>query len=268
MERADVALTDMMRHEFQNAALLAEPSGVPPTSFNPDLAGKLVVTPDMPPAAVEQYRRLAATLHHAQAQSELKAVMVTSAVPDEGKTLTAANLGLTLSESYRRRVLLIDADLRRPSLYDVFQLPNVAGLSEWLKAPGCRTLTPVPISDRLAVLPAGRPDADPMSSLTSERMRQLLADARKLFDWVIIDTPPVGLLTDAKLLVTSVDGVLLVIRANRTPCELIQSAVQALGPNRLLGVVLNQIDAGRNGSQYGYAGYYAGYGRSARDTRR
>ena len=83
--------------------------------------------PETPSAAVEQYRKLAATLHLANVEQELKVIMVTSAVPGDGKTLTAANLALTLSESYRRRVLLVDADLRRPSLYDIFQLPNMVG---------------------------------------------------------------------------------------------------------------------------------------------
>jgi protein-tyrosine kinase len=246
--------------------LLSEVSGTRFTSFNPRLEGKLVVTPEMTPAAVEQYRRLAATLHHAQVERDLKVIMVTSAVPGEGKTLTAANLGLTLSESYRRRVLLIDADLRRPSLYEVFQLPNISGLSDWLKAPTRRKLTPVYISDHLAFLPAGRPDSDPMSGLTSDRMRHLLEDARTMFDWVIIDTPPVGLLTDANLLVNRVDGVLVVIRADRTPCELIQGAVQALGSDRLLGAVLNQTEEGLGRRRNGYYGGY-GYGRSAREDR-
>ena len=82
--------------------------------------------PQADPASREQYRRLAATLHHAQAEHGLKVVMVASAVPGEGKTLTATNLALTLSESYQRRVLLIDADLRRPSLHDDVQVPNTA----------------------------------------------------------------------------------------------------------------------------------------------
>ena len=84
--------------------------------------------------AVEQYRRLAATLHGLQAERGLKTLMVTSTLPEEGKTLTIANLALTLSESYKRRVLLIDADLRRPSIHEVFGLPNQSGLTEGLRA--------------------------------------------------------------------------------------------------------------------------------------
>jgi capsular exopolysaccharide synthesis family protein len=205
-------------------------------------------------AAVEQYRKLAATLHLSHIQRELKVIMVTSAVPGDGKTLTAVNLALTLSGSYRRRVLLIDADLRRPALSDVFQLPSVVGLTGWLKGPSPRKLSVIKVSDQLALLPAGQPDPDPISGLTSERMRRLLKDAATSFDWVILDTPPIGLLTDANLLGEMVDGALLVVRAKVTPYALIQRAVQALGRDRLLGVVMNCTDEGI--TQHAYCDYY------------
>src|SRR5215211_470254 len=95
---------------------------------------RLVVHPNAEPVAVEQYRRLAAVLHQTQVERGIKVVMVASAKAAEGKTLTAANLALTLSESYGRRVVLIDADLRRPALSRLFQLPNGSGLSENLRA--------------------------------------------------------------------------------------------------------------------------------------
>ncbi len=99
-----------------------------------ELEGKLVVSSQTAPVAVEQYRRLAATLHQLQTERGLKMLLVTSTVPEEGKTLTVANLALTLSESYKRRVLLIDADLRRPSIHEVFGLPNLTGLTDCLRA--------------------------------------------------------------------------------------------------------------------------------------
>ena len=98
---------------------------------------RLVIHQDADAIAIEQYRRLAAVLHQAQVDIGTKVIMVASAQPSEGKTLTAANLALTLSESYKRRVLLIDADLRRPALSRLFQLPNRSGLSEDLRSTGC-----------------------------------------------------------------------------------------------------------------------------------
>jgi capsular exopolysaccharide synthesis family protein len=179
--------------------------------------------------------------------------MVASTLAREGKTLTAANLALTLSESYRRSVLVIDADLRRPSMHDVFQVPNMSGLSDRLKAEGGCTLRVIEISPRLSLLPAGQPDADPMGALTSDAMADLLRQAGSSYDWVVIDTPPVGLMPDAKILAAMVDVAMLVIAAGQTPYHLLQKAVEAIGPERILGVVLNKVadEAVPAGSYYG-----------------
>jgi capsular exopolysaccharide synthesis family protein len=222
-------------------------------AFGAKYAEKLVVSSAVPQAIRENYRRLAATLHHAQAETGLKTLMVTSAMPEEGKTLTATNIALTLSESYQRRVLLIDADLRRPALADVFQLPNVFGLNEVLTSVQERRVSLTQVSRHLSVLTSGAPDQDPMRALTSERMQRLLKEAAAGFDWVIIDTPPIGILTDAKLLSAMVDGALLVIRAGKTPARLVQKAVEAIGRTRIVGVVLNRANLGpdgRTGSYY------------------
>jgi protein-tyrosine kinase len=218
------------------------------------LTEKVVV--DMRTNAVsrEQYRRLAAILHDAQGTSNLGVIMVASAHAGEGKTLTAANLALTFSESYQRRVLLIDADLRRPALDGLFRLNTVTGLSDGLGNPEAK-LVVRQVSSRLAVLPAGRPSADPMAGLTSGRMRQLLAEARSAFDWVIVDTPPLGLLPDAHLLASMVDGAVLVIRAGATPHAAIKRAVDAVGRTRILGVVLNGADASPTEGYYNQYGY-------------
>ncbi len=229
--------------------------------FDRVVAEKLVVTPNISNASVEQYRKLAATLHHAQADRGIKTVLVASAVAGEGKTLTSTNLALTFSESYKREVLLIDADLRRPSLHDVFQIPNVSGLTDGLNAAAERKLSIVQVSPRLSVLTAGKPDPDPMGNLTSPRMRRILDEAAERFDWVIIDTPPVGIMTDANLLAAMVDAALLVVNAGRTPYDVIQKAVQALGRDKVMGVVLNCVDTDAMSEDYAYSykGYY-GYG--------
>jgi capsular exopolysaccharide synthesis family protein len=226
--------------------------------FGRRFAEKVVVSPATPSAVRENYRRLAATLHHAQAENGLKTLMVTSAVPEEGKTLTATNLALTLSESYQRRVLLIDADLRRPALAEVFQIPNVFGLHEALTSAQERQVSVIQVSRQLAVLTAGSPNPDPMSSLTSERMQRLLAEAAAGFDWVVIDTPPVGVLTDAKLLSAMVDGALLVVRAGSTSADLVQRAIDAVGRARIVGVVLNRALSSAGGAYPDYSQYYSG----------
>jgi capsular exopolysaccharide synthesis family protein len=227
---------------------------------DPQLIGKLLGTEGFSGAALEQYRKLAATLHHAQNERGIRVIMTASALPGEGKSLTAVNLALTLSESYRKRVLLIDADLRRPTVQRVFGLPPIGGLNEGLKLPEDRAMAVTQISDQLFVLPAGRPEADPMSGLTSDRMRRLITQAAAAFEWVIIDTPPVGLLPDASLLADFVDGVLLVVRAGKAPFSLVKRTVEAITHERILGVVMNAVDYAHDRNAGGYYEYYgAGY---------
>jgi protein-tyrosine kinase len=239
-----------------------EPAPDPPAGialfqgFDPRIAEKIVATPDIRPAFVEQYRKLAGVLHHAQLEKNLKVIMVTSATAGEGKTLTSTNLALTFSESYRRSVLLVDADLRRPTLHEMFQVPNVSGLSDGLRSDKEQKLSLVQVSPRLTLLTAGRPDPDPMSDLTSDRMRRVIEEASARFDWVIIDTPPIGLLPDARLLAGMVDATLLVIRAKTTPYQFAKRAMEALGRERIFGVVLNRAEDGLSSSGYDYYSYY------------
>jgi protein-tyrosine kinase len=223
-------------------------------AFGSGLAAKLVLDPHMLAGPREQYRHLAAGLHRAQEVSGVRIIMIASAVASEGKSLTAANLALTFSESYKRSVLLIDGDLRRPAIHRMFGMKVDSGLSETLVSVEERPLVVGHASEYLTILPAGRSTGDPMAGLTSVRMKTLLAEARGHFDWVFIDTPPVGLLTDANLLAAMVDAVVLVVKAGATPYPLVQRAVEALGRERILGAVLNQVLA-QHGSAYDYYNY-------------
>lgn len=217
---------------------------------------KLVISQTIDPALVEQYRHLAAVLHHGQERSAMRSVMVTSAVPSEGKTLTATNLALTLSESYQRRVLLIDADLRRPRMREMFGLPVSDGLINVLTKPGEGRLPLHQVSPTLSVLTSGRVVNDPMSVLVSPAMKQLLDEARDMFDWVVVDTPPIAILPDANLLSAMIDAALLVVSARSTPYPMVQRAAEAIGPGRILGVVLNRAEhAAVPVYHYGYQGY-------------
>jgi receptor protein-tyrosine kinase len=224
--------------------------------FADDVLDKIVVGEHADAGLVEQYRRVGAVLHHAQQQRGVRSVMVASAVAAEGKTLTATNVALTLSHSFDRRVLLIDADLRRPNVHEMFGLPNEHGLIDSLQYPNGGRLPVFAVSNNLWVLTAGRPTSDPMSSLVSDAMKQLLADAAEQFDWVIVDTPPVALMPDANLLAGMIDAALLVISANTTPYPFVQRASAAIGPERILGVILNRADRSAIAHEYGYYGYY------------
>lgn len=239
------------------ASRLDAPTDQPPLpggvvgGFNPEWKERLVVSPDADPFLVEQFRRLAATLHQSQISSGLRSVLLTSALPGDGKTQTAINLALILSESYKRRVLLIDADLRRPSIRDVSHLPNVVGLADGLRAKADQKLTVFKLTQNLSLLPAGRPDADPMGGLTSPRMRSIVADASAHYDWVLLDAPPVGTVADASILADMVDGVLFVVRSGRTDYAIARKAIDAIGRERILGAVLNGVE-GTKSSAYAY----------------
>ena len=214
-----------------------------------DSQGKVVVGGSKRNAvALEQYRRLAATLHDAQVEKGLKAIVVTSSIPREGKTLTAVNLALTLTESYGRRVLLIDADLRCPRLHQMFGIPNNTGLTDVLRVERLGraavnvTEASKSLSPLLTLLPSGRPDPNPQAGLSSDRMRQLVDDCAQRFDWVILDTPPLALQSDAQLLARLTQAVVFVIRAQSTPFTVVERAVAELGRDCIIGTVLNGVD--------------------------
>jgi capsular exopolysaccharide synthesis family protein len=211
-----------------------------------------LVSQDIDPTISEQFRRMAAALLHGQRESRLRVLMVTSAVPGEGKTMTALNLALVLAESYRRRVLLIDADLRRPRLTEAANLNVSEGLGEVLKAQEERKAPLTQLTDRLWLLPAGRPDPEPLSGLTSGRMQLLLGEAAERFDWVIVDTPPATATADAGLIGPLVDGTVLVVRAGHTPHPAVQKAVETIGHERIFGVVLNGVDKRDEDDIYSY----------------
>jgi capsular exopolysaccharide synthesis family protein len=217
-------------------------------------SGRLVVDDLMPPASREQYRHLAASLHKTQQTNGCKVVMIASAAVGEGKTLTAANLALTLTESYHRQVLLIDADLRRPSLHVLFGLSNASGLSDGLSSQG-RTFPVQQLSARLSILTSGKLGADPMAELTSDAMKRLVQLARDTHDWVVIDTPPIGVLPDAGLVAAMADAAILVVRAESTPHNAVARAADALGRQKIVGVVLNRA---KKQAQSGAYRYYSG----------
>lgn len=256
---SDVPVEDARDFPTRRPAVIAQPRPRDEFwytyQFGPKGVGKVVVGPTAESTLVEQYRRLGAALHHHQLQSGARTLMVTSAVAAEGKTLTATNLALTLSHSYQRRVLLVDADLRRPSIHEILRLPNMTGLSDSLRHPEKSALRFQAISPNLSALTAGRADSDPMAGLVSETMNRILGEAAKQFDWVIVDTPPVALLPDANLLAAMIDTAVLVVGAHATPYPLVRRAIDAIGQQRILGVVLNRMARADMVASYNYYGY-------------
>ncbi len=224
------------------------------TGFNLAVIDKLAVGERAQPVVREQFRKIVATLCRLRETRPVRVVMVVSAVPGEGKTLTSTNLALTLSESYQSRVLLVDADLRRPTIHQLFDIPNKVGLKEALTAASGPHLATVSITGNLEVLTAGNARLDPIAALTSERLREMLAQAAGHFEWVVLDTPPVELLPDARILAALADAAILVVEAGSTKCQPAQKAVEAIGRDRVVGVVLNQM-TNLGERAYGYYGH-------------
>jgi capsular exopolysaccharide synthesis family protein len=199
---------------------------------------KLVVGDRTTPVGVQKYRRLAHALDRLQLERGLKTLIVTSALPNEGKTTTVVNLALTLGDFFARRVLLIDGDLRQPSIHRTLTLPNACGLSDVLLSDRA-DIPLLQVSANLTVLPAGA-DHNAMPALTSDRMEDLVEQLAPRFDWVLLDAPPVQLMPEAHLLAGLTGAVLLVVGAGSTPSPVVNRAIAALGRDRIVGLVSNR----------------------------
>ena len=211
---------------------------VSPTS---DFEGKVMTGGSTNGVSAEAYADLATMLHETQLDRGLQTLLVTSAAPQEGKSLTVVNLAMTLSTSFARRVLIVDADLRRPSVHRALGIAGDKGLSDVLRR-ATSELPIVEVSSRLSVLPAGRPDPNPLARLSPDRLQPIFAQCAARFDWVLVDTPPLGTASDAQLLARFVQGVIFVIRAGVAPYTVIERAIDQLGRECIIGTVLNGVD--------------------------
>ena len=212
----------------------------------------------------EPYRILLSRLESVRANRPSLAIAVTSAAPNEGKTTTSINLSAMLARLLGSSVLLLDADLRRPSVAKRIGLADEAdlGLGRALGNPElavCDALMPCPPLP-LSVLATGPGDGLPLETMHSPAFGALVQTARQAYRYVIVDTPPVVALPDARALSTLVDGFLLVVRAGVTPRSLLAEALEALEPDKVIGLVFN-------GDEHPFAGYYGRY-RSYYDAQR
>jgi non-specific protein-tyrosine kinase len=202
----------------------------------------------------EAYRALRTNLDFASLDQSLKTLAVTSAGVGEGKSTTLANLAVVSAQA-GRRVIVVDADLRRPSLAKLFELDNETGLTTMMMDDGALASPPLQATEveNLWVLPSGSLPPNPAEVIGSQRMEEAIASLAEIADQVIFDTPPVLAVTDAAVLATRVDGVLLVISAGKTRRESARNAVQRLEQvdARLVGTVLTNVQMGA-----GFTGYY------------
>jgi capsular exopolysaccharide synthesis family protein len=215
----------------------------------------------------DQYRGLRHFLEHARPETGLKVVGITSPVAGDGKTITAVNLALTLVQSRRSRVLLVDADLRQPSVAADLGLASSerglasAVLEDEVTLGSLVRKTPY----GLDLLAASSPAANPYAVLESPRVAALVDAARESYDYVIVDTPPVLLVPDCKLIGRLVDAFLVVVAAHRTPRKLLAETLSAMDPAKVLGLVFNgDARALSNYKRYGGSYYDAPAARRGR----
>ncbi len=216
--------------------------------------------------AAERFRILRARLERQNLKGAEKRVLaVTSAVPEEGKSLIAANLARALSLDPRGKTLLIDCDLRKPSVHRYCCIPFSPGLSDALV--GNRTVASViqPVEQGFDVVPAGSPVIDATRAVELPQLPALIDELKKHYRYIVLDCPPVLLCPEPLTLSSLVDGTILVVRAWRTQKKLVRDAVQAIGRERFLGVIVN--DAQDSVNDYGYYGYY-GYDQRSTAKRR
>jgi capsular exopolysaccharide synthesis family protein len=190
--------------------------------------------------AAEQYRALRTRVAQAEHLAPLHLIMVTSPGRSEGKSLTAANLGITMAQDFQRRVCIVDADMRHSKLHTLFGISGAPGLSEVLT--GRATLAEALIGfdeQQVMLLPAGELPAHPAELLGSSAMRRMIEMLRTHFDRVIVDAPAATPLADVGILAPLVDSVVLVVRAGVTTKPAIHEAVATIGQDKVLGVVLN-----------------------------
>jgi capsular exopolysaccharide synthesis family protein len=200
---------------------------------------RLVFMTEPDSLAAEKFRFLGVRLRQLQQSRTLKRVLVTSTIPEEGKSTVSANLAGVLARR-KQRVLLIEGDLRRPVLAQEFGLGRLAGLGEWLQSKQQNVSNIYHLNGPgFWILPAGSPPANPLELMQSGRLSQLMVQLTTYFDWIVVDSPPLLPLADTTVWTRMTDGVLLVAREGRTEKKQLQRGLEILKKSDLLGVVLN-----------------------------
>ena len=228
-------------------------------------ASRLVALTDPTSLGAEKFRALVARLENLRQKSELRALQITSAVINEGKSLVAANLAVTLVKHFGYKVLLVEGDLHRPSLGDLFGLTSMEGINQWWQrgqrdtelAQYICNLENIPMS----FLSAGSPYDQPSQVLQSARFAEAFVHVSGFFDWVIVDSTPMSPIVDVNLWSRLVDGSLLVVREGVAPIKALKTGVSGLDNPKWLGVVLNEA------SEFDRVNYSDYYGAKKRVTK-
>lgn len=236
------------------------------TRWAPDTNCMLFFNNEEHASGMEEFRTLRSRLYQAREKQPLSKLLVTSALPKEGKSFTSANLAQVLARQHGRRVLLIDGDLRNPQLHTLLGTEPGPGLFEYLRSENDEfSIIQRGPMENLFFIPAGHYSPNPAELLANGRLRALLNRLESTFDWIIVDSAPAVPVKDAVLMGKDCDGVLLVVRSNSTPTDAARRARQEFADRNVIGVVLNGITPELAPyMQY----YYAAYGRDGNSESR
>jgi capsular exopolysaccharide synthesis family protein len=212
---------------------------------------RLVCLTDRENPTAEAIRLLGVRLRDLRLVRPLKKVLITSTIPQEGKSMISANLACALAHASDERTLLVEGDLRRPSLSHMFGIQKTPGIYEWLRDDDSPLTGIYRLEDAgVWILPAGKASSNPIELLQSQRLPALMDRLAAWFDWIIIDSPPVLPLADTSVWMRLADGILLVTRQGTTEKQQLKKGLEALEPNKLLGALVNGSIASA------YSGYY------------
>jgi len=220
------------------------------------LRSQRVITGDTDELVGETYKLLRTQVVQRTRAENKNVLMLTGPRPGEGKTLTAINLAISLSQDVDKTVLLVDADLRRPSVHEYLGLPRGPGLVDYLA--GKRTIPEVLVHPegfaKFVLLPGGRPVTEAAELISSPRMVELVEELKHFYPdrYVIFDLPPILAFADALAFAPLMDGIILVVEMGKTPREDIQRCLELLKDFPVLGTVLNKVDAKEQGDYYYY----------------
>lgn len=224
--------------EVQQQPLSGILAKFPTLHVRPEPSSRLVAVTEPQSLAAEKFRFLGVRLRQLQKTRTLKKILVTSTIPEEGKSMVSANLATVLHR--KQRVLLIDGDLRRPVLAKQFGLGRLPGIAEWLQG-NRRELTNIYQLDPMGIwlFPAGDPPANPLELMSSASLSELMKKLSELFDWIIVDSPPLLPLADTTVWSRVTDGTLLVARVGKTEKAQLLRGLDVVKKSDLIGVVLN-----------------------------
>jgi capsular exopolysaccharide synthesis family protein len=220
-------------------------------------------------ASVEQFRRLRSHIYQAHSEAPLKTILVASGMPSEGKSFVAANLAMSMARNSVNNILLIDGDLRRPTLHELLGAPNSPGLSDYLqgtvglidimqrcRSPKTAGNAGADIISNLTFIPSGKTSDNSSELVANHRIEELIATVSPYFNWIVIDSPPVLAVTDAVDLARAADAILLVAREASTRYDVAQRTQAAFSNSRVLGFVLNAAEEAPRKNSYDYGYYY------------